>query len=179
LITDRPVVLDTCVLINLLATDRIVEIVQVVALTCLVCSAVCGESLYLRPMEADAKPDAVDLRSLLESGVLTVCTIEGSREEEAYVNYALELDDGEAMSLAIAQERKYALATDEKKARRIIGESAPDLLILSTPEIIRTWAEGRDKVEIADAVRSIQMRARFRPSDADPLAGWWDAVLAG
>lgn len=177
LIAERSAVLDTCVLINLLATDRMAEIAKVIAPTCLLCSAVSRESLYLRSLETDARPEAVDLIPLLEAGVLTTCTIEGTTEEELYVNYALELDDGEAMSLAIAQARNFALATDDRKARRIIGENVPQLMIISTAEIIHAWAEGRGRPEVEAAVRCIQARARFRPSDTDPLAPWWNVLL--
>ncbi len=179
MITNRPAVLDACVLINLLATERLAEIVQVIAPTCFVCSAVSAESLYLRPLEADAKPDSVDLGPYLKAGVLMTCSIEGPAEEVAYVNYALELDDGEAMSLAIAQQRKFALATDDKKARRIIRDNAPELSIISTTQIIHAWAQGRGHVEVPAAARCIQVRARFRPPDDDPLARWWNSLLTG
>jgi hypothetical protein len=179
LITDHPAVLDTCVVINLLATNRIADIVKVVAPCRLVCSAVWGESLYLRSTEADGHPEAVDLTPLFDRNIFTRCEIEGDVEEALYVGYALELDDGEAMSLALAESRNLALATDEKKARRVIQENAPALSLLSTPQIMHTWAEGRHPGELATAIRLIHVRARFHPSPADPLADWWQAVLQG
>lgn len=175
MITDRPAVLDTCVLINILATNRIAEIVQVIAPTCFVCAAVSAESLYLRPLEVGAKPEVVEISPLLKAGVLVTCAIEAPAEEEAYVNYALELDDGEAMSLAIAQGRKFALATDDRKARRIIRAYAPNLPIISTSEIMRAWAEGKSQVEIAKALHHIHVKAKFHPADEDPLADRWNS----
>lgn len=179
MITERPVVLDTCVLINLLATARIAEIVGVIAPSCLVCSAVSGESLYLRPVEADAKLETVNLVPLLEAGILNSCQIEGPAEEELYVSYAMELDDGEAMSLAIAQACGFALATDERKARRMVRENIPQLSLVSTPEIIKAWAEKTTRAEVIAVVRTILARARFRPSGLDPLATWWNDLLDG
>jgi predicted nucleic acid-binding protein len=143
----------------------------------MVCSAVSEESLYLRPLEAQGQPEHVDLQPLITTGVLTPCQIEGSAEEDLYVNYALELDDGEAMSLAIAQSRHLVLATDEKKARRIARENVPQLSIISTAEIIRAWAEGRNPSDVTIALNSILTRARFRPADSDPLAPWWNKML--
>jgi predicted nucleic acid-binding protein len=178
-ISERPAVLDTCILINLLATDRIAEIVRVIAPSCFVCSAVSQESLYLRPLEADGRLEAVDLVPLFEAAVLTSCQIEGAAEEELYVSYALELDDGEAMSLAIAQARNLALATDERKAQRMIRENVPQLSIISTAEIIHAWAERKDRAEVIAVVRSILARARFAPRDLDPLAAWWNELLGG
>jgi predicted nucleic acid-binding protein len=178
LLTDQPAVLDTCVLINLLATDRVPEIVEALAPCRLVCSAVAGESLYLRSMDADHKPEFVDLTLQFDEGTFTKCGIEGEREEALYVGYALELDDGEAMSLAIAQSRNFALATDERKARRVIQENAAGLQVISTTAIIHAWANGRNRPEIVSVIRLINRRARFQPPDSDPLAPWWNSLLA-
>ncbi len=171
--------LDTCILINLLATDRIAEIVNVIAPSCLICSAVSRESLYLRPREPDAQPEAINLAPLFEAGILTPCDIEGATEEGLYVNYASELEDGEAMSLAIAQARNFALATDDRKTRRVIEENISGLLTVSTVEIVRAWAGGNDLAKVSAVVRSIQARARFHPPDSDPLSRWWNELLKG
>jgi predicted nucleic acid-binding protein len=176
-ITDRSAVIDTCVLINLLASGRVAEIVRVIAPSLMLCSAVAEESLYLRPLEAEGRPEAVDLQALIEAGVLTSCQLQGGAEEDLYVRYALELDDGEAMSLAIAQSRDFALVTDERKACRLARENAPHLCIISTAEIIRAWAEDKERRDVAAVVRSILGRARFHPPESDPLASWWNEIL--
>jgi predicted nucleic acid-binding protein len=178
-ITDRPAVIDTCVLINILATDRVAEIVRVVAPVVMVCPAVAEESLYLRPFEAEGRPEPVDLQKLIAAGILTPCPMEEGAEVDLYVAYAEDLDDGEAMSLAIAQSRNLALATDERKALRLARQNAPELSIITTTEIIHTWAEGREPSEVTAVVHSILTRARFRPADSDPLAQWWNKMLDG
>jgi predicted nucleic acid-binding protein len=177
LLTDQPAVIDTCVLINLLATNRIEEIVEVISPHRLVCPAVFQESLYLRSAEPTGQPAAVDLNPLFDQGIFTRCAIQGDLEEELYVGYALELDDGEAMSIAIAQARNLALATDEKKARRVIQENVPTLSLLSTPQILHTWAQAREQAEIVTVIGLIHARASFRPSPTDPFAAWWETVL--
>ena len=103
MITDRPSVIDTYVLINILASGRMIEIVRVIAPILLVCPAVAEESLYLRPFEAEGRPEPVDLQKLITAGTLTPCQMEEGAEVDLYVAYAENLDDGEAMSLAIAQ----------------------------------------------------------------------------
>ena len=139
--------------------------------------------LDLRVVESDNsarainEPEPVRLDPLLTSGVLTICGIEGTAQEELYVKYALELDDGEAMSLAIAQARNFALATDERKARRVIRESRLQVRVISTPEVIRAWARGKARAELATVLRTIEARARFRPSSADPLEAWWCGLV--
>jgi predicted nucleic acid-binding protein len=178
LITAKPAVLDTCVLINLLATGRMAEMLQVVAPSCLVCSAVSRESLYLRSADPEEKPEPVNLSTFFESGTLQSCDVEASAEEELYVAYALELDDGEAMSLAIAQSRDFALATDERKARRVISEDASGLVLISTAEIVHAWSANADRSDVVAAARSIEVRARFRPAPADPLLDWWRGLVS-
>jgi predicted nucleic acid-binding protein len=177
LITDHPAVIDTCVLINLLATDRVGEIVDAISPSRLICPGVSSESLYLRSAEPDGQQEAVDLAPLFGENVFTGCAMEGDLEEELYVGYSLELDDGEAMSLAIAHSRNIALATDDRKARRLAAENAPGIPLLSTPQIIRAWAEGRDHAQVASVIRAINTRARFSPSADDPLAQWWNEHL--
>lgn len=161
----------------MLATGKIAEIVPVIAPSRLVCSAVSGESLYLRPLEPGGKLEVVDLTPLFDAGALTATTLNGETEEDLYVNYALELDDGEAMSLAIAQARDLGLATDERKARRVLRENAPHIPVISTAEIMHAWAQVRDQAEVVATLRLIHSRARFRPPDSDPLVVWWNQML--
>ena len=91
------------------------------------------------------------------------------------MNYALELDDGEAMSLAIAHARNLPLATDEKKAKRVIRDSAKHMRVVSTSEILYAWATGRGRAKIKPVLEAIGIRARFRPPDDDPLVAWWNS----
>jgi len=177
LITNLPAVIDTCVLINLLATDRVGEIVQAISPCRLVCPGVSSESLYLRSTEPDGPPQPVDLEPLFHQNVFTACPLNSDAEEELYVGYSLELDDGEAMSLAIAHARNIALATDDHKARRLAEENAPAISLISTPQIIRAWAENRDPADVASVVRAVHSRARFCPSDHDPWLEWWNTHL--
>src|ERR1019366_1772259 len=139
----------------------------------MVCPAVSEESLYLRPFEAEGRPEPVDLQKLIAAGILTPCQMEEGTEVDLYVAYAEDLDDGEAMSLAVAQSRHLALVTDERKALRLARENAPELSLITTTEIIHTWAEGKEPSEVIAVVHSILTRARFRPADSDPLAPWW------
>lgn len=176
IVTDSAVV-DTCVLINLLATDCLADIVPYVAPDLLVCSAVAGESIYLRPLDANQQPDLVTLDQLFGNGVLRACDCANETEEQLYVNYALQLDDGEAMSLAIAHARNLPLATDEKKAKRVIKDNARHLRVVSTAEILHAWATGKTRAEISPVLQAIGVRARFRPPDDDPLSIWWNSFI--
>jgi predicted nucleic acid-binding protein len=173
-------ILDTCVLINLLASGEIEEILRAAARDSLICSAVRGESIYLRTDDPKVPLEPIDLAPLIDAGLLAVCQIEGDREAGLYVDYASALDDGEAMSLSIALSRGYVLATDERKARRLFLEalSEPERLI-STAELVRPWAE--DTAVLAERVKSallnIEKRARYQPPSTDPCFHWWISII--
>lgn len=111
-------ILDACVLINLLAGGEIEGVLGAAARESLICSAMEKESIYLRTDDPHAPLELIRLDPLIDSELLTVCHVEGDEEAQLYIDYASKLDDGEAMSLAIALSRGYDLATDERKARR-------------------------------------------------------------
>lgn len=172
----RAQILDACVLINLLASGEVEGILRAAARDSFVCSAVEDESIYLRTEDPKAPLEPIDLRPLIESGLLTVCHVEDGREAELYVDYSSALDDGEAMSLAIALSRDFILATDERKARRLFLEAAPDPPRLkSTSELIRQWAETESIApdRLKAALISIERRARYQPPASDPNYHWW------
>lgn len=169
-------ILDACVLINLLASGEIEGILRIAARDTLICSVVEGESIYLRTEDPNAPRELIDLSPLIESGLLTVCYIEGAREAELYVDYASVLDDGEAMSLAIALSRGFVLATDERKARRLFLEAAADpQRLTSTSELVRLWAEAEsvEAVRLKTSLIQIEKRARYQPPANDANYLWW------
>lgn len=172
----RAQILDACVLINLLASGEVEGILRAAARDSFICSAVEGESIYLRTEDPAAPLEAVDLGSLVASGLLTVCRLEGASEAELYVDYAGALDDGEAMSLAVALSRGFILATDERKARRLFLEAAADpLRLVSTSDLLRSWAEAEAARggRLKEALLRIEKRARYQPPVTDANHQWW------
>jgi predicted nucleic acid-binding protein len=175
----RAQILDACVLINLLASGEVEGILRAAARESFICTAVEGESIYLRTEDPKAPLEHIDLKPLIDSGLLAVCDIEGSKEAELYVDYASALDDGEAMSLAIALSRGLVLATDERKARRLFIEAVGDITRLtSTSELLRRWAvaEGVPSERLKTALLQIEKRARYQPPAGDANHRWWADV---
>jgi predicted nucleic acid-binding protein len=171
------ILLDTCVLINLLASDEIQSILHSAHKQVVVCTAVQAETLYLRSEDTEQPSmERVDLRPLIQSGILGVCFLENEDEESLYVDFASQLDDGEAMSLALVLARGFSLATDERKAKRLFLEAAkaPQRLI-STADLMRTWSK-EQKVSaptLKETLLRIRRRARFAPSPNDAGYQWW------
>ena len=170
------IVHDACTLINLFATGCIEDVLAALQARHLVCSAVHKESLYLRSEDPTAKPEAVSLDALVSANQLEIVTVSTALEEQLYVDYATVLDDGEAMSLAIAIAGGFCLATDDRKGRRVFLEAAGDpSRLLSTAGILREWADRRHVTpnRLRDVLRSVTTRAKFMPPIADPDHAWW------
>jgi predicted nucleic acid-binding protein len=172
----RVQILDACVLINLLASGEIEGVLGAAARQSLICSAVERESIYLRTDDPHAPLELIRLDPLVDSGLLKVCRVEGDEEAQLYVDYASKLDDGEAMSVAIALSRGFVLATDERKARRLFLEAAGDQRRLtSTPELVRLWAEAEHipAPRLKESLLRIEARARYQPPASDANYQWW------
>ncbi|MFN0087070.1 MAG: hypothetical protein ACKVX9_16895 [Blastocatellia bacterium] len=181
--TQPSIIIDSCVLINLLAGEAIEEILRATGKECQICVVVERESFFLRPEAPQEEAfEPVKLDTLIKSGVLRLCNVEGDQEIALYVDYASRLDDGEAMSLAIAESRGYFFATDDRKARRIFLESINDSdRLLSTPELIREWANNQSisPARLNSVLTKIQIRANFFPPRNDPNRDWWKNACSG
>src|ERR1700733_6496510 len=102
MLSETPVLVDTCTLINLMASGEPQMLLRQLSGTCMVCDVVARESLYLRAEENERPPQPIDLEPLLQAERLHLASAESPEEEAFYVNLATELDDGEALSLAIS-----------------------------------------------------------------------------
>jgi predicted nucleic acid-binding protein len=173
---DKPIIFDASVLINLLATDVGDEILQCLQAECLVCTVAAQETMYVRPDEPGQPVRPVSVNPWIQAKLIEIVAPEGQREETLYVQFASQLDDGEAMSLAVCQARGCTLATDDRKARRLASSLTPDTVaVLSTAEVLHFWA-GRTNTQaevLRETIRAIERRARFVPSQGDPFRDWW------
>jgi predicted nucleic acid-binding protein len=108
-----------------------------------------------------------------EKGQIVVCPLEGERELELFVEFAINLDDGEASSLAIAVSRGWTLATDDRKGRRLATKH--HVKLISTSELIHQWVNSNSIPEAAvcEILNRIQQFGKFRPRRTDSLYEWW------
>jgi len=172
----KPIVLqDACVLLNLLASGRFEELCDGLDVEFVLARAAAEETLFLRDVFTDAKV-AVDLDEFVEKRLLSILDVETDEERRRYITYATELDDGEAMSLALAECRHIALATDDRKAIRLIKEQKLDINIWSTVRLLQEWQKKRSvaKNEMRQVLVSIRDQARFIPKRPPEDAAWWN-----
>ena len=175
-------IVDACCLINLYASGRFVEIVRAQGGQFFVPERVQAEALSIRKPDAEdatkqvAEP--IDLTAALETGVIQQCRVEGRAENEHFVRYATQLDDGEAACLAIAKRRGWTIATDDKKAIRMA--TTEEVAVITTPELLYRWVETTAPHEsrIAQVLRNVERFAHFRLGRTASHYRWWTR-LAG
>jgi hypothetical protein len=181
-LSSRPVaILDACVLINLLATGRAADIMSESGYQFGICAVVKNESIYLRATDLSAPPEEVKLDAYLKSNRLTVFELSSDEEKELYVDYATQLDDGEAMSLALAYSRGVSMASDDRKARRLFTEEIGDpKRLLSTSQILKEWSEkaGMNAANLKRVLIDVSRRGRFFPNSGDAHFEWWSRGIA-
>ncbi len=174
-------IIDACCLINLYSTGNEASILRACADEFYVPAAVQGETLTIRQFNDEDPPQLVsvpiDLSNLIEVDLIKHCEPEGPDETDAYVQFAARLDDGEASCLAIAQNRGWTVATDDRKAARIAGESG--IAVITTAELVRRWVakESPGDREVVEVLQRIEQFARFRPRRGSPESQWWYQVL--
>jgi hypothetical protein len=178
--SDRPddLALDADVLMNLLATDRLEEILAANGLRGVVCPRTRAETVYLNARAPGASRETIDLAPHIAAGTIVTTTL--SEDETAtYVRFAAEVDDGEAQVLAVGLHRGLAVATDDRRAMRVGARE--EVKLLSTPELILRWAHhsGGSTDDLSQAVVDIEVRARYRPRPADPNRAEWDRLRDG
>ncbi len=170
---------DACVLINLMASGRFEDIARGGGWQFVVATAVCAETHYMRdPATGESVP--IDLALYFAAGLLEQVRVETEAERNAYIAYAAQrLDDGEAMSLALAQSRHLALATDDRRARLIIERENVSVELHSTVSVLQSW-EAQCKVPAAEMRRvleRIRNGARFSPRSMTADHAWWTQRL--
>jgi predicted nucleic acid-binding protein len=165
---------DSSVLLNLLAADCIADLAADLGWQFAICPAVRDEATKLRdPQTGDMAP--VDIAPLIALGILQVLELAGDAEQVLYVEQAIVVDDGEAMSMAIAASRGLDLAIADKQATNHARRTFPQMKLWSTPEILKHWTETASvPVErLRGVIRLIEARARYFPRKSHPLAVWW------
>jgi hypothetical protein len=147
-----------------------------------VAESVLSEAQSVGKFQADGKIERVpiDFAALQESQVIASVKPESDAEISDYVDFSIELDDGEAQSLAIAKHRGFVLLTDDRKAIRIAQLPDVNVGVLTTPQILRQWSaiDPENASRIPGILSRIQVLARFSPRKGSPESEWWEDQLS-
>ncbi len=170
----NPIIVDACVLINLEATGQLDLIARTLGLDLLVTESARAEVGSLRDEFGGViQIVPIQLERHTNSGSLAVIALEPN-ELPTFVELALALGDGEASSIAVAASRGFAIATDDRKARRIsIERGLPEPL--RTTAILRAYCGRAQSAApvVRDLLWAVQQRANFVPPRSDPDRDWW------
>lgn len=174
------VVIDACCMINLYAAGDLRNRLMSLGQKCYVPSAVVVESLFIYDKQADGTTARIpiDLQPLIADAVLHTCDVKDDLELDRYVHLASQIDDGEAMALAIAHTRGWTIASDDRKAIRLATEHS--VSVLTTPDVIKKWSDTTNPtpLELQQVVARIETLAAYFPSSRHHLREWW-AISAG
>jgi len=177
------VILDACCLINLYASGRFDDILTSLSKPVFVARYVwSNEALTVngaRDSEADVQETRIDLGPLIGGGLLNLADLETEDEEILFVNFAANLDDGEAITGAIAAARNWCIATDDRRATNVFTNQVPQIQLLSSPELVRQWADvtAAEVDEICRVVQRIRRHGHYIPPASHLLTIWWQNHL--
>ncbi|MXZ01096.1 hypothetical protein F4Y93_10775 [Candidatus Poribacteria bacterium] len=176
-------ILDASCLLNLYATGRFGEILVVSLYRFAVADYVLDEealfTLVRESFDGPLERAPVDLRPFIEDGLVEVMSVESTEEIATFVDLAIQIDDGEAITASLAAHRGCAVATDDRKARRVIAEQAPTVPLVSTLDLLSEWAEASQMSmsELKSVFAAMQTGASYVPGRRDPRFDWWVEVM--
>jgi len=173
---DVATLLDACAILSLYATRRMAEILATVPGPVAVCDLVVAEALYVRRIvDGELEREPVELAPFVADGRLFVLATDDEDELQTFVDLAVALDDGEAMSAALAIHRDCVLVTDDGKAERLL---AGRVQLRPTLDIVKTWADRAemDRLELRGILTAIYERG-YEPPIEHPLKRWWETIM--
>jgi predicted nucleic acid-binding protein len=171
-----PLVLDACVLINLWASRRMEQILAAAGQRPVLARQAADEALWIQ--DEVGHREAIPVDRLAADGVIEVWSPIDD-ELSVLIQLSVSLGDGEAASLAVAQGRRVAVATDDRPARAAARRLRPIVNLTSTSELLRGWSTERPRATVATVLQRIEVGASFVPPQRDPNAGWWETASAG
>jgi len=173
--------IDACCLLNLLATEREIEIAEALGLVLVTTPKARAEVQYLAgPRDEDGEPTRlpVDTSALERAGRLAVQALPPA--SLGYFEKAAErLRDADASVVALAVARGAPLATDDAKVRRNVPLIFPALTLRSTLGLVRGAADAAGWApDLRRAVaQGLLLRGNFLPPKKDPDRDWFAALL--
>lgn len=143
--------IDTSVLLNFLAVDRVDLLARHPRLRFVVTDHVRGEV-------TDRRPERLARFELaLAQGLLTQSSVSDSAEIEIFVKLqrTSQLGEGESAAAAAAVSRKAPIATDDRRAKSLLTRLYPSLPVIGTADIVRDLISvGVLSVAQADALKT-------------------------
>lgn len=172
-------IIDCCSLINLFTGWGGLAELATLGSQWHLCEAVVVEAEYTREYGEDGHPILVPLNFSKLIGDRLILAVAPVSDEELndYLDFASEVDDGEAQALAIARHRGFTLLTDDRRAIALAARAEIQVPTISTAEILRIWVELNPAHEqkLSRIIARIEELARFSPRRNSSDYEWWIA----
>jgi predicted nucleic acid-binding protein len=175
-ITHSHIILDACCVLNLCASGQFLAILKSLPAEIVITTVVKERELNtLQRLQKEENDAVLEFEEAIQTELLKIVNFESEAEEDSFVNYTFDLDDGESATCAIAVHRKWAVATDDDKAIKFLQENFPHLQILSTLAIINHWSEVEkpDSSILSYVLNAIRIKGHYVPPKNYPLRTWW------
>jgi predicted nucleic acid-binding protein len=162
--TSEPLVADTSAIINLIATGRARQIIQILPNRVLVAESIPAE---LQAGQSRDRRTLEDLKDLTRADLIEIVSLDDADmqtfEELVIGPAATTLDDGEAATISYAMGHARIAAVDERKANSICGQRFPALRMASTIDLLshREIVAALEPEGVADAVFKALRDARM------------------
>jgi predicted nucleic acid-binding protein len=178
----RPVVIDACCVLNLLATRREIELVAGAGLTLIMSEKAHAEALFLSTPPDD---EGVRIREpastsrLRDAGSLSTHAIDSDALLDAFVECARLLRDADASCVALAVVLGLPLVTDDRKEQRIARGIFPQIEVISTLDVLHEAirALALPTPDVLQIAADLRWRGNFAPPRKDPRADWYSDLL--
>ncbi|NOH01695.1 MAG: hypothetical protein HND47_06920 [Chloroflexi bacterium] len=173
------IILDACCIINLFASQQMRAILETIPKSLSVAAYVKDYevlSVYSGPIDnIQEASEIIDLQPFVDQKLLLLVDIENEIEENTYISFAERLDDGEAITGAIAINRNWAIATDDLKSVKLFKSKAPHIALVSTLDLLKYWVDTQKPSEdiIRETLLNIRVRGKYEPHKDHPLIKWW------
>lgn len=175
-------ILDACALINLQCGWGGLAELRTFGTCWSIGDTALKEALFVRDFDrnGDICRVTLDPYAVVSDGNLQILTLDGVPELTSLVEFALEIDDGEAQALALALHRERILVTDDRPAVRI-ASGLTGVQTMGTPEILMAWVDSnpQQRHRLPAIVRRMSVLGPFQLKKSSPHYGWWQALLTG
>ena len=171
---DHPLlVLDACAVLNLAAAFTLPRAGVELGCDLVVVRQAADEALFIDDL-VDGTPTTVPV----DVSPLRVVNL-AAEELGRYVTLTADLDDGEAATLAAAQQRGWPVMTDDRKALRVATEMSPAVVTVTTPSVLRRWSasQPRGDEDVAAVLRRVERMATYTPRRTGDDGAWWHSTL--
>jgi predicted nucleic acid-binding protein len=158
-------ILDASCIISLYASRQMEAILRSIPSTVTIAAYVYEREVFWvysgGRQDGQRSKESINLKPLVTENLLKIVTIEGEGEAEVMANLSAKIrDQGESVTGAIAVNRNWAVAIDDRKARRVIQEIGGHIQLVYTLELVNHWAELN--AIPADVVTDTLQNIRFR-----------------